>query len=90
MFFYTHIHTHTHTHNIYIVTEIRIVMEIVYTHIHTYIIYIATRTGIFDIGKMRKRSYAEPLPRAVIFLQNRFRSQKRCSCHLPAAGRWPV
>ena len=40
------------------------------------------RTGIFD-GKIRKRSYAKPLPRAVIFLQNRFRSQKRCSCHLP-------
>ena len=27
----------------------------------------------FGVGEMRKRSYAKPLPRAVIFLQNRFR-----------------
>jgi len=33
--------------------------------------------------------HAKPLPRAVIFLQNRFRSQKKCSFHLPAA-RWAV
>ena len=36
---------------------------------------------------MRKRSYAKPLPCAVIFLQNRFRSQKRCSCQVPATGK---
>lgn len=40
----------------------------------------------FGIAEIRKRSYAKPLPRAVIFLQNRFRSQKRCSCHLPPRG----
>ena len=28
------------------------------------------------------KSPTQPLPRAVIFLQNRFRSQKRCSCQL--------
>ena len=38
----------------------------------------------FGFGEMRKRSYAKPLPRAVIFVQNRFRSQKRCSCQVPS------
>ena len=54
------------------------------TKVHTYPYW------PFGFGEMRKRSYAKPLPRAVIFLQNRFRSQKRCSCHLPRGGRWPV
>ena len=44
----------------------------------------------FGWGEMRKRSYEKPLPRAEIFLQNRFRSENRCSCHPPAAGGWPV
>ena len=30
------------------------------------------RTGRFDIGKIPKRSYAKPLPRAIIFVQNSF------------------
>ena len=38
----------------------------------------------FDIEKRPKRSYARPLPHAVIFLQNCFRLPKRCSYHLCA------
>ena len=61
-----------------------------YMHLHMHVYMHIHRTGRYDIGKIPKRSYAKPLPRAVIFLQNRFRSPKRCSYHPSATQGWPV
>jgi len=52
---------------------------------HIQEIWKTTERAVLMLGKSEKRSYVKPPPRAVIFLQNRFHAQQRCSYHLPAA-----
>jgi len=61
------IRTHTHTHTL--AHKYAVVCDIIFCDVIPY--------WRFGIWYPPKGSYAKPLPRAVIFIQNRFRSQKR-------------
>jgi len=74
------IRTHTHTHTL--AHKYAVVCDIIFCDVIPY--------WRFGIWYPPKGSYAKPLPRAVIFIQNRFRSQKRCSYRSWLNQEWPV
>ena len=81
MYMYMYIYLYIYIHTVlfvYICICISIYLSIY--------MYMYTVQAVWVWGNAEK-VLRETLPRAVIFLQNRFRSQKRCSCHLRATGR---